>query len=215
MILSLALALLAATPEEDEAWANAEAAGRAVDEAARELADEASVAAQADSVEMTADEAMADANTPMEDRSLTYIGDWTVLEQEHSCSIIPRYPMFVEYDARLERVTFGFTEKSVKTLRDGQQVPVIFTLGHAEDYRTYPAKMMSVTVGSTGNTSFKTTFEPWFLDHFAKQSGIGFLTTKMVLINAYSLDGSAAAVAALRTCAERVSNIRPSDPFTK
>lgn len=56
---------------------------------------------------------------------------------------------------------------------------------------------------------------PGFLDQFAREETIAFMTEDGVVINAWSLKGSAAGVVQLRKCATEVSLARPSDPFAR
>lgn len=144
--------------------------------------------------------------------------DWEVTENKHDCTLTNR-SVSVLYDARLKVIELSFVDASIKSLKRGDTKPIRLSwLTENEGYygetirmaaRPMPDDNPRVTL-MKGRVSGKD-----FLDNFARMKVIGFGTTKGVVINAWQLDGSAAGIAQLRRCAERVSYVRPSDPFAE
>lgn len=143
---------------------------------------------------------------------------WEVREIAHSCYLTNR-GVSVTYDHRLKRVEVSFIDDSIKSLQRGQKRPIRLMWVKGDDgyygetismeALPVPDDNPTVTImrGRAGREDF--------LGNFARMSGIGFQTTSGVVINGWSLEGSATAISQLRQCAELVSLKRPSDPFAQ
>lgn len=215
MIVALFAAALALVQPTEPEVAYDEAT---IDVPAIELDDDGSAAAEA-AAAAAADAADAARDVMREVRKIYWEGaGWEVLERTHDC-ILSNFEVSVAHDSRLNRTEISFGDASIKSLRKGEVRPIRLAWMTGDD-GTYgelvrmtaepvPEDNPSVTI-MRGRVSL-----PGFLDQFAREATIGFMTEQGVVINAWSLDGSAAGVAQLRKCATEVSLARPSDPFAR
>lgn len=145
--------------------------------------------------------------------------NWEVLEREHDC-VLSNFEVSVAYDYRMSRIELSFGDPSIKSLRKGEVRPIRLAWMNGADDGKY-GELIRMTADPIPEENPRVTIMrgrpalPDFLDKFAEKTDIGFMTESGVVINGWSLKGSAPAVSQLRKCALAVSVARPSDPFSR
>lgn len=135
------------------------------------------------------------------------VSGWTLDEYASRCSMTAKYGdrelLLLRYDAKLESVMMLFSDPSVHALANGEKrtirVDLINTArNHLDD--GWGSTDFLVVKPDNEPTAFVAKFNSEILGDIATNNTIAF-SYKNTVLQSFSLDGSAAAVAALRTCA--------------
>ena len=126
--------------------------------------------------------------------------------------------VFVTLNAREKNATVGFSTPEPSSLEPGAEVnlKVVF-LGAGGGYDDGWGMLkfdVDVPEETVDRNFVSRDLNKSFLDDFAKNTSIGFFYGENI-VSAFNLEGSAAAVTALRTCSFRLHGLNPNDPFLK
>lgn len=159
--------------------------------------------------------AMAAGDTPY-----AAMPNWHVYRNEGTCSLITGknvedqvIALILTYDAKLKDVKVYFNDPSVKSLKEGQSKKLDLALARGGKLDNgWSDKDYTVGIGKDGQANFSTVLDDQILDDIASSDVVGFYFGKVIL-QAFPLRGSVAAIGKLRECARDESAKHPSDPF--
>lgn len=191
----------------------------------------------AEMVEMPAEEAMPQEPkkyTEAETREILGIvyddleNYWTVYKGvvADECQAIRRYNGSIfnlHYNARTKVVTWMFTDAHSSSLREGDRRGLDIVMGSSDTdelfrkpLKTYRGKIFTISESFSPKTERKFTanFDKALLEALSV-AGTVVLFYEGKTVNAYPLNGSARAIAALRQCANTAAHIDPEDVFAQ
>lgn len=144
------------------------------------------------------------------------VAGWQVTRGDHDCRIGMVYDRMVvlsiRFDARLNQVTMIVSDPAFQSLRQGDAYPIdVHFLGRRN--QSYPGvTFMPMVGGDAPIHEVAALFDRTILDDLSASESVMALKGNAIVAN-LPLQGSSAAIVALRRCAVDVAQSNPSDPL--
>lgn len=143
------------------------------------------------------------------------------MENEASCSMIAVYEdgthLYASFDAAKTRATVVFSSDVATSVKQDEKhkLDILMTNSRKVDDGWEDIEFTVRWLEDPRKPAFfSQNLESNFLDDLARYDGISFFIGDN-MIEGFKLDGSAAAVKALRECGFAVAGLNPKDPFLK